>query len=141
MADQDPTTAVRTASPLSLVHDLTIRSIAHNIALQQPENDTDAFAFAKSAARALGYMPDKIEEAATAAMQAWKELYGGDPVFEDPQIPHADYFAAARVHMLHGDNELATVYMLMAVYGALILPSFETSIGEEAARLRSTRRP
>lgn len=105
------------------VHDLSVRTIAHEVARQHPENDDAAEAFARQSAVALGLKGMPFTRAVEAAMQAWRETYADGEMIgiaEAHEIPHADLYVAARAVLIGtGDTALAGLYMMMALYGAL----------------------
>lgn len=116
---------------LPLAQDLILRSIAHHIERQKPVDDEEALAFARTAARALGYTWDDLEWAAENAVRVWHDMYGGVPVNEKPGMTHDDYFTAARIQVLQDNHPAAQTYLLMALYDALMLPGYGVSIGED----------
>lgn len=131
---------VRTAPTPDLIHDLTLRSIAHNIHRQKAENDEEAFAYANRLALAIGTPPGDAGETAKRAVALWHQMYD-EREFEKPAITHEDHYANAQAVLTHnGDAQLAGVYMLMALYEALILPGYGVSIGQDAEDRRHRER-
>lgn len=109
-------------SQLPLIHDLTVRSIAHSIEAEHPKSDEEAMAFARRAALALDFTADGVELAATGAVRAWHEMYDAELIYEGT-LSHPEFARAARIMLLRGDPEshgIASTYMLMALYEALL---------------------
>jgi len=111
------------SGPPTIVHDLTARSIAHEVARQHPKSEDEAEALARRVANGLGMSGMKFTRAVDAAMETWRAIYS-DPenegIAEAHEIPHADLAVASRAVLLQtGDVQLATLYAVMALYGAL----------------------
>lgn len=119
---------------MAALSDLTLRSIAHTIQRQHPEKERDALAFALAAVRALGRTGIHTRVPAERAVVLWHQMYDED---ETPTLTHDEHYMNAQAALTHEtDVPLATVYMLMALYEAMMLPGLGISIGENADQLR-----